>query len=49
MSAETVEQDADDAVDLLIRRYGYDGAEGRLLYCLSQVRRRKAEDGGSND
>lgn len=44
MSAQSVEQDADDAVDLLIDRYGIEGAENRLLYCLSQVRRRKAEE-----
>lgn len=33
----------DDAVDVLVRRYGAEGAERRLLAALSLVRQRKIE------
>jgi len=44
--SQAAEQRADDAVDLLIERYGVEEAERRLLYCLSQVRRRMVDSVG---
>lgn len=49
MSASAVREynqdyDFEAAVDALIERHGFDGAENRLLLALSVVRQRKAEE-----